>query len=226
VDITIPACRWLTEQPRLTVIRSRLLEPSDLRDHSGVPLVSGAALLRDLAPVTGLAALRAITIDLLQRREVTLAEVEHLLTAHRRFPGRTILRRVVDDLTAAGRTDSPFEFEARERFHAAGVPLDRGQVAVPLRSGGQIHADFGIEAIRLAIEGVSFAWHATREQLDNDALRANAITAADGWRMFRLTWTIMRERWEEFVAEVRDTIATRSQRHLGVPWPRPSDLRT
>jgi hypothetical protein len=224
VQATVPAERTVVGSPRLSVVRSRCLPPDDLTTRRGIRTVTPARLVRDLAPVTQLAPLRSAAIDLVQQRQTTLAE---LWAQHDRgrFPGRPLLRRVLAELDAAGRTDSPLELRVRDGLSAEGIPLDRGQVPVPLRGGARIHLDLGVAAIRFGIEVDSMGAHSRRWQVTKDAQRANALARVDeDWRVLHATWEILERGWGRFTAEVREVVAAQSRRHLGVPWPRPSDL--
>ncbi len=244
VDIVIPKHRRLREHGRLHVTRSLWLEPADITRVRRIPVTRGPALLRDLAGRRTTERLRDDLIELRQRRLVDLADVEDMIARCPRFPGAVALRQVTSELAAAGRTDSPFEYQARSRFARAGIEFDRGQVAVPLAGvhagrstvagagrGGRrpwsaLHLDLGIEAIRFGIEADSMAFHSDAAALQNDADRANLLAqVADDWRVVHLTWSAMRDRWDETVEVVREVIAAQSQRFLGVPWPRPEDLR-
>jgi very-short-patch-repair endonuclease len=224
VAVVIPAGRAIRPHPRLAVIRSRLICPADVRVHAGVPILSGAALLRDLAAVRGLADVRSTAIDLVHAGHLDLGAVRTDLAATPTFPGRSRVRQVVRDLAEAGRTDSPLEWRVRHRLARAGIHLDRGQV--PLPSGPGVHLDLGILAIRFGIEVDSFGHHATRQALDRDATRANAVALlGEDWRILHLTWGMVEHRWDRVVAQVREVIAAQSWRHLGVGWPELSDLR-
>jgi hypothetical protein len=224
VAVALPAWRAIRPHPRLEVVRSRLIGPADVRVHAGVPILSGAALLRDLAAVRPLDDLRAIAIDLLQAGHLDLGSVRADLAATPTYPGRSRVRQVLRDLTEVGRTDSPFEWQVRARLTAEGVHLDRGQV--PLPNGSGIHLDLGILAIRFGIELDSFGYHASRQALDRDAARANAVAMlGDDWRVLHVTWAMFEHRWSQLVAQIRAVIAAQAQRHLGTAWPAPSDLR-
>lgn len=225
VQVLVSADRHPQARPGIEVVRGRGLTPSDLWCADGVDLVRPERLLRDLAPVCDDASLRAVAIDLLHARHVRSDDMRAALSAWPTFPGRGRLRRVIEDLEAAGRTDSPLEFTGRQRLGDAGIHLDRGQVAVPVRGGRAIDLDLGIRSIRLAIEVNSFGFHSHRTDVTRDAWRANAIARAeDDWRILELTWDMLGEDWPRFVAELREAIAIQSLRHLGKPWPGPEDL--
>lgn len=224
VEVAIPAGRSVRPRDRLLVVRSRLLTPRDVVVHDGVAVVSGPALLRDLAAVRDRNGLRRAAIDLAHAGFVDLQALPAYLAAHPNFPGRLILRQVAADLLGAGRTDSPLEFEVRERLAAEGILLDRGQVPVPGPFG--LHLDLGILAVRFGIELQGFGFHARRQDLDRDAQRTNAIAMLDeDWRVLHATWAVLTDGWEPFVEQVRSAIASQSRRHLGIAWPTTAHLR-
>jgi hypothetical protein len=224
VQVVVPADRQVIGGKRLRVLRSRDLLHTDLTTQQGIRAVTGARLVRDLAGVSAEPSLRAVVIDLVQRRHTTFGA---LWEQHDRalFRGRGLLRRVLEQLDVAGSTDSPLEFRVRDGLVAEGIPLDRGQVAVPLRGGARMHLDLGIAAIRFGIEVDSMGAHSQRWQLTTDAVRANALASLEeDWRVLHVTWEILERSWQPFVGEVRDVVAAQCQRHLGIPWPRLSDL--
>ncbi len=224
VEVAVPAARMVRPRDRLVVVRSRLLTPQDVASPDGVPVLVGLALLRDLAAVRDRDGLRRAAIDLAQIGLVDLQALPALLAAHPNFPGRPTLRRIAADLLGAGRTDSPFELEIRERLAGEGIELDRGQV--PLPGPRPIHLDLGILAIRFGIELHGFGYHARRRDLDRDAARANAIAMLDDdWRVLHATWSVLTDGWGAFVHQVRSAIAAQSRRHLDVAWPPSSSLR-
>ena len=226
VQLLIHADRRLADHPRLELQRTRTLSAADVQIHDRVAVLRGAVLLRHLAGSVDADVLLPVAVDLIQRRLTSVAELQGLLDRHHRFQGRGALVDVVATLSRAGRTDSPAELEARERLAAEGVALDRGQVPVPTATGGRLHLDLGIAAIRFGIEVEGFRWHHSPGQLDADAERANAVVGlADGWQVLRLTWNLMHRAWPQFVAQVRTVVAAQSRRHLGLDWPRPEDLR-
>ncbi len=224
VQLAIHADRALAPHPRLAVVRSALLTPEDVRGVNGIATVAGPALLRDLAAVRDRDALRRAAIDLAHAGHVDLDQLPTFLTAHPTFPGRGILRQVAADLLGAGRTDSPFEFEVRQRLASDGIQLDRGQV--PLPGPHRRHLDLGIVVIRFGIELHGFGFHAQRRDLERDAARANAVALLDdGWTVLHATWSVLSEGWQAFVAQVRQAITTQSQRYLGTDWPAATHLR-
>jgi very-short-patch-repair endonuclease len=192
-------------------------------EHDGVPIVTGAALVRDLAAVRDRAGLRTALIDLAHAGHVDLASLPGELAAVSRFPGAPVARAALADLNAAGRTDSPLELKVRRGLGRDGITLDRGQVPVP---GTRINLDLGIAVIRFGIEVDSLSHHGARTSLERDATRANVVAATgEGWQVLRATWWTLGDGWAAFVSQVRRVIEVQSQLHLGLPWPPPDVLR-
>lgn len=216
--VVVPSARSLAPRARLDVVRSAWLRPDDVTEHQGVPVVTGTALVRHLAPVRDRSALRRVLIDLAHGGFVHLASVANDLDEMSRFPGAPTARGAIADLLSAGRTDSPLELDVRDGLHREHIPLDRGQVHVP---GTRIHLDLGIAAIRFGIEADSFGHHGSRAELDRDARRVNAVAATgQGWEVLHATWsTLEPARWSRFVRQVRDVITEQSLRHLAWACP-------
>ena len=229
VDLVVPGWRYVKPDPRLVVTRSAHLTADDITIRAHIPLVTSAPLLRDLAAVRDVDRLRLDAIELLRRQDVTLDDIEVVLAHGSSFPGSGRLRRVVQELRSVGRVDSALEYRVRQRFRAAGIELDRGQVHVPAPSGGSgdwaMHLDLGIASIRFGIEVDSFAHHSSPDALRRDAERANRLALLpEDWRVLHLTWWDLRKRWPAFLAMTRAVIAAQAARHLGRPWPAATDL--
>lgn len=239
VEVVIPASRYLAPPPRLRVVRSNHVRPSELRTVDGVEVVGGPALVRDLAAVRDVDTLRADAISLRHAGHLDVGELRRVYERCVPFPGRGSVRRVLEDLEAAGRVDSVLEHDFRAAFAREGIEFDRGQVAVPVASTGvllpadqglgalPLHLDLGIAAVRFGIEVDSIAHHSSPEDLQRDAERRNRIAeVADDWRILHATHAdLAGARWERLVVRVRSVISAQAQRYLGVPWPRAIDLR-
>lgn len=240
VEVVIPATRYLVAQPRLAILRSSHLRPSEIIRVRGVQVLGGAALVRDLAAVRDVHRLRADAIALQHAGHLEVAELRHMYERCVSFRGRGAVRRVLADLEAAGRVDSPLEHEFRARLAREAILLDRGQVEVPALApassstgpagefgGAPLHLDLGIAVIRFGIEVDSMAHHSAPEDLRRDAERRNRIAEiADDWRILYVTYSDLEEhRWVLLVERVRKVITTQALRYLGLPWPRVTDLQ-
>ena len=239
VEVVIPASRYLVAPPRLTVVRSVHVRPDELVTVDGVAVVGGAALVRDLAAVREIDTLRADAIALRHAGHLDVGDLRGMYERCVSFPGRGVVRRVLEDLEAAGRVDSVLEHEFRTAFAREGITFDRGQVAVPMGSAvgppggdagvgaGPLHLDLGIAAIRFGIEVDSMAHHSSPGDLHRDAERRNRIAEVeDDWRILHATHADLGgARWDRLMRRVCAVISAQAQRYLGVPWPRATDLR-
>ena len=229
IEVVIPASRRLMAQPRLTVTRSSHLALSDSTKVRGVEVLSGAALIRELAAVRDLERLRADAISLQHAGYLDVNDLAELHERCVRFPGRGAVGRVLRDLDAAGRVDSPLEYDFRQRFKRDGVLFDRGQVAVPVGGPGErpLHLDLGIATIRFGIEVDSMAHHSSPSDLQRDAERRNRLALlTDDWRVLHASYADLgTERWRDLLDRVRTVIAGQSRRYLDRGWPRATDLR-
>ena len=91
----------------------------------------------------------------------------------------------------------------------AGLPAPIPQFHVTIGTA-RYRLDFAYPTERLVIEGDGFAFHAGREQFENDRRRQNDLVLA-GWRILRFTW---RQVCAEPVGVARQIGAA-----LGVPSP-------
>lgn len=228
VEVVLPITRSVAAQPRLLLTRSRHLRAEELVPVRGVDVLRGDALLRDLAAVRDLQRLRADAISLQHAGYLDVTALRGMYERCGRFPGRGAVARVLRDLEQTGRVDSPLEYDVRARLARDGVPLDQGQVAVPVDDAlsWPLNVDLGIAAIRFGIEVDSVAHHSAPEDLRRDAERRNRIAMVlDDWRILHVTYDDLAEdRWARFADRVRAVITSQARRYLGVAWPRPEDL--
>lgn len=226
VQLVVPADRTHRSGHRLEVTRSRAFREDATQDRDGLRVVAAPWLVRSLAEVADVPRLADAVIDLVQARHTDLDLVAAAHDRHPRYPACATVETVLARLGASGRTDSGFERRMRERLVEAGVPLDVGQVEVPCARGVSLHLDHGLAAARFGIEDVSMRAHSHRRHLRADARRANTLaTVEDDWRVLQATWEDLDRGWSRFVGAVREVLASQSRRHLGVPWPRPDDVR-
>lgn len=221
-QLLVPAERTPRSGAGPEILRSRGFGLDDVVSRGRLPVASPAWIVRSCAPVAGLQLLTSLVIDLVQARHLQLSVLAEHHARWSRSPGRPRVREVLERLDAAGRTDSTLELRVRERLVGAGVPLDRGQVAVDAGDGVPRHLDLGIARIRFGIEVDSMLAHSMRSQLRADVRRSNALAlVADDWRIIRATWEDVEGGWEPFLDLVCRVVRDQSRRHLGVAWPPP-----
>jgi very-short-patch-repair endonuclease len=187
------------------VRRSRHLRPDDMRDVDGIVVLTPTFWLISQAPDSTDDHLLALAIDARQRRLFVYDEVTARLTTMPRVPGRARLVRVLRRLAADG-SDSVFEARVRERVLAAGLVPSAAPVAVPTVDGRTVYLDIAFPAERVAIECIGYMAHSTREQLNRDARRENAIARTGGWLVLKLTWDRFLHDWDGFLAELRHAL--------------------
>jgi very-short-patch-repair endonuclease len=154
--------------------RSRLLTSADLRVHKGLPVVSPAWALMDLAELLPdrrfeLAFDRALVDRLVRPREI-----EQLLHRTHSRPGRPALKQLLQrEHGATTLTRS----EAEERFLALVRQSQLPEPAVNARVHGY-EIDFYWPAQGLAVEIDGFRFHSTRRAVDHDHLKDADLGAA------------------------------------------------
>jgi very-short-patch-repair endonuclease len=100
-----------------------------------------------------------------------------------RGAGAAGVRRVLRHADA--RAANPFESVLRALCLEAGLAVEQqGEVVL---GSDAIHPDLVHRARRIAIEGDSWTWHATRKAHGKDCARYNLL-AIHGWSVLRFTW--------------------------------------
>lgn len=175
--------------------------PARLRRIDDLPVVPVARVLADLAPTTEVDPLRNLGIDARFEGSLAAGDLDRELAARRRFPGRTRLRTIADELRDDG-SDSGFELRTRTRLTDLGLPPDPGQLHV--RVGGRDRRiDLGWQSRRVGIECLGLAAHSGRRAFDRDATRRNDFAEDGSWTLLELTWTAFHRDWPAFVERLR-----------------------
>jgi very-short-patch-repair endonuclease len=182
-DVTIPA-RTKCRVPDIRVHRTRSLHPEDVLRHKGVPTVSPARAIFDVA---------ATTNDVALRRMMSRAQSMHLTNSRllaRQLdraagrPGRARFARVLAS------DPPPTRSELEDRLHdlvlAAGFRAP--DVNVPIRIGLRtIIPDLRWPSRRLCVEADGREWHDNPQARYDDEGR-QALLEAHGERVLRVTW--------------------------------------
>lgn len=184
------------------------LPPSHLQVIRGVPCVSDARLVFELAPVVHPLRLRRIADWMKSARGMsyeTLARTTAEL-CRRGKPGSKEMRLVVAERTP-GYVPPASELEAVfadvcERF---GLPRGVRQQ----NSGGDAwigRVDVAYPEAKLLVELDSRQWHDTSTAFEDDRHRDNALVLA-GWRVIRITWRMLHDEPEAVARLVRGLLA-------------------
>jgi len=168
----------------IRVHRTRILDPSDVRRHRGIPATSPTRTALDLCSQLAdrparRAVRQALSIELLTPRELL-----RTLEVQAWRPGARRLRRIV----AAGvaPTRSELEDVVLDLVLAAG--LGHPDVNVPIvLDGRRLVPDFRWPDRRLIVEADGRAWHDNKLAREDDAER-QALLEAHGERVVRVSW--------------------------------------
>lgn len=190
---------------RLT--RTRTLLPSEITEVHGIRVATGARMLIDYAAYGQPFEVRALLIDTMQRRLVNLAELADRLGEIGPVRGRGLLKRLAREQSAE-HADSVFEAALRRLIRRSGLPRPAPHPWPVDCDGITLHADIAWPDLRVAVEADGFAFHSTREQLERDHRRGNALANA-GWIVIRVGWSRLERDPDGFVRELRAVILRR-----------------
>jgi very-short-patch-repair endonuclease len=182
----------------LQVCRGRV--PAEHRlSYRGINTVTPAYAAVEVAGTDGGAAL----FEFLRDRLVTPSVLAATLPAFDHQPGNPRRRAIV--LRAVSNPWSFAEARLHDLLDAAGIV---GWVAnQPVRVGGvQVIPDVLFAQDRLALEFDGEAVHSGHEQFEKDRWRQNLLAAA-GYRVLRITWTMLNERPLHVLEVIRQLLA-------------------
>jgi very-short-patch-repair endonuclease len=191
-EVTSPRERKV---PGVLTCRSRRLDPRDTTIRDGIPIVTVARALVDLAAELSPDALARACHEAGVRYRTTPAQVEATLSRRPNAPGAAGLRRVLrgDEQVALSRLESRF----LELVRAQRLPLP----ATNKPAGGR-RVDCRWVEQRVTIELDSYAFHNSRHAWERDHSREReAYARGDQFR--RYTWGDVFEQPEPMLRELR-----------------------
>lgn len=213
IELVVPYDRGYPRIEGVRVWRSRTLRRRDATTVGGLPVTTAPRTLFDLAAVCSHAELRALVIDALQRRRVSLAALVAVCHRVRSAPGRCRFRQVLLEVDR-DRCDSVLAYAVRRGLRAAGLHPDPGPVALP--AGDRVlEIDVAFSAFEVGIECDGFAYHSSRAQLDRDTRRRNRVAAYTTWTILHITWDRLERDWAGFLAELRAVLRARGAQYPG-----------
>jgi len=186
------------------------LHPVDTEIVNGIPAISPARTLFDLAAVLPAHLVEEAIDDALVRRLVTPARLRWQLEKEAR-PGRkgTALMRALLPERGIGTSVHESVPEARlsRMLRRAGIHVE---AQYEIREGGRFVArvDFAIPDLRIAIEVDGYRWHGGRVHWARDLARRNALTAL-GWQIIHVTPDDLENGARRIVDVLRDVISAR-----------------
>ena len=230
-DFTVtPACVTIARRPhRLAlagVTETFWLPDTHRTTVHGVPSVTVARALFDLARTFGDRRLARAVDRALAARAVTVAELRAVVDdlAERGRKGAPALRRILDE-RADGAAPPTTALESRflELVLDHGLPEPDRQVAMTGRLGWIGTVDFAWPAAQMVVETDGGAFHDSVTDREDDERRDRALEA-EGWIVLRFNWndvtrrptsvvhTLRRARWRPWPDESTCSIGTTARR--------------
>ncbi len=182
VDVTIVGRDAARRRPGINVRRTVALDRRDRRHKEGVPIVSAARALLDIAPDLSERDLERAFDEALVQNLMTLPRVRAMLNRYPGRPGSRILR----ELAEPGRHSALTRSEAEERMLAL---LRRGRIRLPETNVkvGRYTADFFWRAEGVIVEVDGYRYHSGRSAFERDH-RRDAEHQNMGLLVIRVTW--------------------------------------
>jgi len=200
VDIILPPKTGLRPQPGLRV-RRLSLAAGDTRRFCGLPVLAPARTVLDVAGDSADVD-TVIAIDaLLNRRCVTVADIEVML--RRGLPGSRRVARLLG--FASPGAESPMETRTRLLIVLAGLPRPEVQYEVYDEAAFVARLDLAYPGRRLGIE-YEGDQHRERSAFQRDAARLNRLKLC-GWTILRFTANDVLRCPDQLVRQVRSVLA-------------------
>jgi hypothetical protein len=187
----------------VTVHRTRRLDPCDVTIIDGIPCVTAARYLVDVAGSVDLVELTALTDDVHSARSSARSWTYRRAQALKN--GRKDVGMLMR-LTAPGAREvfnSWLEQHVAERLSGTDLPppLWNHELRVDGKLLGIVDT-FWEQGRTLSVEWDGLRFHSSPKQLREDKARDRAMTIA-GYPPLRYTWLDVMTRWDEILAEIR-----------------------
>jgi very-short-patch-repair endonuclease len=187
----------------ITLHRVRALEASDTRRVAGIPVTAPARTLLDLAGALPFDDLEVAFLDARSRRLLGRRDLAATLARNASRPGVLQFRRLVELDHDTGLTRSEAERALLALVRAAGLPEPKANARV-----AGLEVDFLWPSQHVVVEVDGFAFHAGRQAFERDRER-DAILAARGYVVLRVTWRQLIARREAVAARIAAALAIR-----------------
>jgi hypothetical protein len=183
----------------------------DLIDRAvvdGVACTSAARTLIDLARTEDVEQL-TIAFDSGLRDGKFNESLVHRRIVALRSSGRFGIPRLLDAIEGVEAIRGGHSFLEREYLRLladAGLPLPRTQAVLTKAGDRLVRVDFRFAGTPVVVEVLGYRWHHTKEQLQRDAERMNALVA-DGFRPYQFTYDHVVTHPREVVAVTERALA-------------------
>lgn len=204
IDIALRAGRGRS-RPGIRIRRADALDPAEVRRKRGLPVVSPAAALLDLADDGDVAAVERALNEGRERKLITQGDLERVVA---RSPGRRgvgILRGFLGEQIGEDFSRKEAERIMWRLIRQSGLPMPRRNVRV---HGHEL--DFYWPELGLNVETDGVRWHSSRRKVNNDRERDGDL-APHGIQVLRFTWDQLKQP-TRVVARLAATVALAEQR--------------
>ena len=201
VDVTVASGSRDGRPGKVRVHHSSTLEPRDTTTRHGIPVITAARAILDIAETATTAELEALIAQAQVTGVMTERHLNDVLNRAGRRKGATKLRRILTD--APGLTLSEAERILRRLLGQAGLPQPTTNYPI-----GKYRADFAWPDHQLVVEYDGFSTHAHRKAFHHDR-RRNAVIAAKGWSILPVTSEQLKNEPLAVVARIAEALARR-----------------
>ena len=171
----------------IQIHRMGALDPDDVRELRGIPVVSPARALLDYAPIAAPAALERSIAEAYALRLTTERELSRMVARNPHRPGVGVLRAELAREQGPRWTRREGERQVKELIRRADLPPPLTNVVV-----AGYEADFFWPQQRLVVEFDGYQFHGHRRAFERDRRRDAAHVLA-GYRVIRITWRQLTE---------------------------------
>lgn len=162
--------------------------------------------LLDLASVVKEDLMEDALDDALRRGLVSVASMRLRMSAMKAKKGLPFLAAALEDRSEGLRNESWLEDRFFRSLKSAGLSVPVSQYEIRRKGVLLGRVDFAYPDRRVVIECDGYIFHSGRKKWDLDAKRARAIMA-EGWTIYRFTWTDIIENSRPTMAEVAGVLA-------------------
>ena len=201
MDVTVTAGSRRGKPGFVKVHHTSLLEPRDVTIRHGIPVVTPARAILDIATTATTAELETLIADAQVKRLMTERQLVDVLGRAGRHRGAPKLRRILAD--SPGLTLSDAERILRRLLRQAGLlqPVTNYPI-------GPYRADFAWPDQLLIVEYDGFSTHNHRKAFHHDR-RRNADLTAKGWSVMQVTAEQLENEPLAVVARIAEALTRR-----------------
>jgi very-short-patch-repair endonuclease len=205
VDVTVVGRDAGRNRDGINVRRTAALDRLDIRKHQGLPIVSPARALLDVAPGLTEREMERAFDEALVKDLTDESAVRAMLD---RYPGRRGTQ-IVRDLATTDRHATATQSEAEERMLAL---LRKGRIRLPEVNVnvGRYRADFYWRTEGVIVEIDGYRYHRGRSAFERDHAR-DAEHQAMGLLVIRITWRQLMREPEAVLVLIAHALAQRGQ---------------